>query len=159
MKIINFEQKKMIPLKDKKYASYLNQINCHISKKKKEYKYTNDTTCCKLKIHCYRTGKYRGAAHTICNLKYTVPNNILVFSHKGSNYDYHFIKKELAKDIRKNIFACLFSVHNIIILSRHEQVLLVRLLLLSSGNVNDYVAHIERTYTNHDSNNRTYGSG
>ena len=35
MKIINFEQKKMIPLKDKKYASYLNQINCHISKKKK----------------------------------------------------------------------------------------------------------------------------
>ena len=35
MKIINFEQKKMIPLKDKKYASYLNQINCHISKKKR----------------------------------------------------------------------------------------------------------------------------
>ena len=25
--------------------------------------------------------------------------------------------------IRKNIFACLFSVHNTIILSRHEQVL------------------------------------
>ena len=39
--------------------------------------------------------------------------------------------------IRKNIFACLFSVHNTISLSRHEQV-----LLPSSGNVNDYVAHI-----------------
>ena len=29
--------------------------------------------------------------------------------------------------IRKNIFACLFSVHNTIILSRHEQVCLMRL--------------------------------
>ena len=49
--------------------------------------------------------------------------------------------------IRKNIFACLFSVHNTISLSRHEQVCLMRLrfrelLLPSSGNVNDYVAHI-----------------
>ena len=30
-------------------------------------------------------------------------------------------------NIRKNIFACLFSVHNTIILSRHEQVCLMRL--------------------------------
>ena len=31
------------------------------------------------------------------------------------------------KNIRKNIFACLFSVHNTISLSRHEQVCLMRL--------------------------------
>ena len=30
-------------------------------------------------------------------------------------------------NIRKNIFACLFSVHNTISLSRHEQVCLIRL--------------------------------
>ena len=30
-------------------------------------------------------------------------------------------------DVRKNIFACLFSVHNKISLSRHEQVCLMRL--------------------------------
>ena len=30
--------------------------------------------------------------------------------------------------IRKNIFACLFSVHNTISLSRHEQTYLIRLL-------------------------------
>ena len=30
-------------------------------------------------------------------------------------------------NIRKNIFACLFSVHNTISLSRHEQVRLIRL--------------------------------
>ena len=44
--------------------------------------------------------------------------------------------------IRKNIFACLFSIHNTISLSRHEQVCLSGLLLPSSGNVNDYVAYI-----------------
>ena len=35
-------------------------------------------------------------------------------------------------DIRKNIFACLFSVHNTIILSRHEQVSLMRLQTLET---------------------------
>ena len=50
--------------------------------------------------------------------------------------------------IRKNIFACLFSVHNTISLSRHEQVCMFNeatfreILLPSSGNVNGYVAHI-----------------
>ena len=36
-------------------------------------------------------------------------------------------KKTLQLLIRKNIFACLFSVHNTISLSRHEQVCLMRL--------------------------------
>ena len=34
--------------------------------------------------------------------------------------------KKRYKKIRKNIFACLFSVHNTISLSRHEQVCLMR---------------------------------
>ena len=33
------------------------------------------------------------------------------------------------KEIRKNMFACLFIVHNTISLSRHEQVCLMRLLV------------------------------
>ena len=39
----------------------------------------------------------------------------------------HKILKNKAFNIRKNIFACLFSVHNTISLSRHEQVCLMRL--------------------------------
>ena len=27
----------------------------------------------KVRDHCHYTGKYRGAAHNICNLRYTVP--------------------------------------------------------------------------------------
>ena len=42
------------------------------------------------------TGKYRGTAHSTCNLKFNVPNEIPLVFHNGSNYDYHFIIKELA---------------------------------------------------------------
>ena len=45
------------------------------------------------------TGKYRGAAHSICNLKFNMPDGIPVVFHNDSNYDYNFIKKELANKI------------------------------------------------------------
>ena len=51
----------------------------------------------KVKDHCHYTGKYRGAAHSLCNLKYSVPKNISIVFHNGSNYDYHLIIKELAE--------------------------------------------------------------
>ena len=48
----------------------------------------------KVRDHCHYTGRYRGAAHNICNLKYNKPNNISVFFHNLTNYDSHlFIKK------------------------------------------------------------------
>ena len=43
-------------------------------------------------------GKYRGAAHNICNLRYKIPKEIPILFHNGSTYDYHFIIKELAKE-------------------------------------------------------------
>ena len=48
----------------------------------------------KVRDHCHFTGRYRGAAHKICNLKYSKPNNISVFFHNLTGYDSHlFIKK------------------------------------------------------------------
>ena len=52
------------------------------------------------------TGKYRGAAHSICNLKFNVLNEISVVFHNGSNYGYHFIIKELADEFEGQ-FECL----------------------------------------------------
>ena len=43
-------------------------------------------------------GEYRGAAHSICNLKYIVHKGIPTVFHNGSNYDYHFIMKELVEE-------------------------------------------------------------
>ena len=51
----------------------------------------------KVRDHCYYTGKFRGAAHSICNLRYKTPKEILVVFHDGSIYDYHFVINNLAK--------------------------------------------------------------
>ena len=60
----------------------------------------------KVKDHCHYTGKFRGAAHSICNLRYKVQREIPVKIHNGSKYDYHFIIKELAEEF-KGQFECL----------------------------------------------------
>ena len=48
---------------------------------------------------------YRGAAHKIYNLKYSLPKEILIVYYNGSNYDYHFIAKEFAEEF-ENQFNC-----------------------------------------------------
>ena len=52
----------------------------------------------KVRGHCHFTNKYRDAVHTICNLRFNVPNEILLVFYNSSNYDYHFIIKELANE-------------------------------------------------------------
>ena len=54
---------------------------CHMEKqnsatfanKKTVHKYTNDKKYQKVKDYCCYTDKYRGAAHSICNLRYRIP--------------------------------------------------------------------------------------
>ena len=60
----------------------------------------------KVRDHCHYTGKFRGAAHSICNLRYKIPREIPVVFHNGSGYDYHFIIKHLAEEF-KGEFKCL----------------------------------------------------
>ena len=55
----------------------------------------------KISDHCHYTGENSGAAHSICNLKYSAPKKIPKVFNKGSNYDYHFIIKELAEESKK----------------------------------------------------------
>ena len=90
----------MIPLTTEEKIYHNEQGICYICKKefdKKNYK---------VRDHCHYTGKYRGAAHNICNLRYKIPKEILVVFHNGSAYDYHFIIKELVKEFGGN-FECL----------------------------------------------------
>ena len=60
----------------------------------------------KVRDHCHYSGKYRGAAHSICNLRYKIKKEIPVVFHNGSTYDYHFIIKQLAREF-KGYFHCL----------------------------------------------------
>ena len=94
-----FEQKK-----------YCNQIiNKHFNKKLKmtiedENNYQNSQDCwiCnekldkdKVRDHCHITGKYRGAAHSQCNLKLKIPKKLPIIFHNLEGYDGHIIFKEL----------------------------------------------------------------
>ena len=108
MKIINYEKKKEIILTNEEKESYENQENCHIcgkefctDKNKKEFKLKQ-----KVRDHDHYTGKYRGAAHSDCNLRYKIPREIPIIFHNGSRYDYYFIIKKLAEEFKGN-FDCL----------------------------------------------------
>ena len=66
----------------------------------------DDKKCYKVRDHYHFTGKYRGAAHNICILRFKTPKKIPVVFHNWSTYDYHFIIKELAKEFDRQ-FKCL----------------------------------------------------
>ena len=102
-KIINYEKKKMIALTAEEKVHYNKQKVCYICKKEFD---NNDKIQQKGRDHCHYTGKYRGAAHNICNLRYKVAKEIPTVFHNGSTYDYHFIIKELVQEFKDN-FECL----------------------------------------------------
>ena len=81
--------------------SYENSKTCYICQEKFENKHWKNKKYCKVRDHCHYTREYRGAAHSICNLKYRVPKKVLRVFHNGSNYDYHFIIKEFAEEFKK----------------------------------------------------------
>ena len=51
--------------------------------KKIENKYLKDKKCHKVRDHCHYTGKYRGAVHSVCNVKYNVCKKVAVAFHNG----------------------------------------------------------------------------
>ena len=102
-KIIDYEKNKMISLTPEEKLYHNKQKICYICKKELN---NNDKKNYKVRDHCHYTGKYRGAAHNICNLRYKVSKEIPLVFHNGSIYDYHFIIKELVKEFEGN-FECL----------------------------------------------------
>ena len=89
--------KKISLLKRKKYVMYPKKDLVLMMIIKRDHKVWG---------HCHYTGNYRGAAHSICNLRYKTPKEISTVFHNGSTYDYHFIIKELAKKFESQ-FECL----------------------------------------------------
>ena len=102
----------MIPLTKEEKEDYNNQKVCYICKKEFITSDTIESSSSernkhyKVRDHCHYTGKYRGADHNICNLRYKIPKDIPIIFHNGSTYDYHFIIRELVKKIEGN-FECL----------------------------------------------------
>ena len=91
----------MILLTDKENKPYEKQKLCYICKKefstdenhKNAFKLYH-----KVRDHCHCTGKFRGAAHSIWNLRYKTPKEIPIVFNNGSTYDYQFIIKKPAEE-------------------------------------------------------------
>ncbi|XP_018399813.1 PREDICTED: uncharacterized protein LOC108777427, partial [Cyphomyrmex costatus] len=72
------------------WQKFNSATHCHVCEKPfaKDDKRARD--------HCHLTGRYRGPAHSNCNLNYKDSHCIPVVFHNLSGYDAHFIIKEIA---------------------------------------------------------------
>ena len=101
MEIINRAKKEMVPLFHEENNFYNEQEIFYICKEKfcvdKDDKdYINRK---KVKNHCHYTGKFRGAAHSQCNLNYKVQKEIPIMIYNTS-CDTHFIPNQLAIEFK-----------------------------------------------------------
>ena len=70
-----FPEKPMDPLTKKQWKQYEKASRCHIC-----FKLFNSKGP-KVKDHCHYTGRYRGPALSLCNLRYRIPSYIPVVFH------------------------------------------------------------------------------
>ena len=78
-----------VPIKmtEKDQENFNNAENCYACKKE-----LGDD---RVRDHCHLTGKYRGAAHSKCNLRMRVPEFVPVLFHNLEGYDSHLFIKSL----------------------------------------------------------------
>ena len=58
----------------------------------------------KVRDHCHVTGKFRGAAHWICNIYFQLTKKVTVIMHNFRGYNSHLIFNEVDKfDVKISI--------------------------------------------------------
>ena len=81
----------MLPITDKKNKSYKKQKVRYIYKQGFRVLIMIIKIIIKSEIIVTTQENARGAAHSICNLRYKTTEQIPIVLHNGSTYDYHFI--------------------------------------------------------------------
>ena len=98
--ICNEEKKEIEHLTNDEREQHKKAEKCYICGKRfstnKKSKYYQNFE--KVRDHCHCTRKYRGAAHSLCDLRHLEQSDILVILHNESNYDFHLLIKDLAKE-------------------------------------------------------------
>ena len=85
--------KKMVMTREDR-MTYKKATHCHICEEEIDKDKDKDK---KVRDHCHLTGKFRGAAHNKCNLKFKIPKFYPVIFHNLSGYDSHLFIKNLGK--------------------------------------------------------------
>ena len=88
-----FKYKKNMKITKKEEQDFQKATVCHIC----ESSFSDEEEEVKVRDHCHLTGRFRGAAHSKCNLKFRVPSFYPVIFHNLSGYDTHMFIKELAE--------------------------------------------------------------
>ena len=124
-RIVRKKFQKPLVMTDGNERDFQNATKCHIcevcfkpkdlligygnSYHKDDYDYGYDVSVFftnKVRDHCHITGKYRGAAHRDCNLKWAISAENLkipVVFHNLKGYDCHFIMQKLGKLINEDV--------------------------------------------------------
>ena len=100
-RIVREQFKKPLVMTYRNERYFQNANKCHICEK--IFKPDDDD---KVRDHCHITGKYRGAAHRDCNLKWAISAENLKISvvfHNLKGYDCHFIMQKLGKLINEDV--------------------------------------------------------
>ena len=85
---LSLPKKEMIPLSSEEWKKFNESEVCWLCRGKFGEKP-------KVRDHCHYTGKFRGAAHQSCNLKFQRPKFTPVFLHNLQNYDAHLFVRAL----------------------------------------------------------------
>ena len=89
----------VVPMADltrEESEKFYSAVNCHVCEKP----FTPEDT--RVRDHCHLTGRYRGPAHSSCNLNYKDSHVVPVIFHNLSGYDAHFIIKDVANAFEGN---------------------------------------------------------
>ena len=90
----------VVPMADltrEESEKFYSAVNCHVCEKP----FTPEDT--RVRDHCHLTGRYRGPAHSSCNLNYKDSHVVPVIFHNLSGYDAHFIIKDVANAFEGNV--------------------------------------------------------
>ena len=85
---LSLPKKEMIPLSSEEWKKFRESKVCWLCRGKFDEKP-------KVRDHGHYTGKFRGAAHQSCNLKFQRPKFTPVFFHNLQNYDAHLFVRAL----------------------------------------------------------------
>ena len=77
-------KKENVTINKKDLKLHQDATECYVCVNTFSKKFFIDKNYWKIRDHCNFPGKYRGAVHSVCNLRFNLPNEIPAVFHNGS---------------------------------------------------------------------------